>query len=206
MVPSELSAFQEDVDGCGAQEIFVDQLLGCEPHADVAQLVEHHLAKVRVAGSNPVVRSMEGPVPRGRSSPDGQGPTGQLSLPSRSRPASRSGSPRQWSQARGTLLRGKQPPRSGARVVGSTPALPVPNRPLSFGPHCTIGGRGASQICPDSPRLRSPTGSSHWLRDQIAQQVGIHRTAEIEPLAEVGVEPDEGLVLLLCLNAFAHHG
>ena len=28
--------------------------------ADVAQLVEHHLAKVRVAGSNPVVRS-EGP-------------------------------------------------------------------------------------------------------------------------------------------------
>ncbi len=28
-------------------------------HADVAQLVEHHLAKVRVAGSNPVVRSRE---------------------------------------------------------------------------------------------------------------------------------------------------
>ena len=28
-----------------------------EDHADVAQLVEHHLAKVRVAGSNPVVRS-----------------------------------------------------------------------------------------------------------------------------------------------------
>ena len=27
-------------------------------HADMAQLVEHHLAKVRVAGSNPVVRSM----------------------------------------------------------------------------------------------------------------------------------------------------
>ena len=26
-------------------------------HADVAQLVDHHLAKVRVAGSNPVVRS-----------------------------------------------------------------------------------------------------------------------------------------------------
>ena len=25
--------------------------------ADVAQLVEHHLAKVRVAGSNPVIRS-----------------------------------------------------------------------------------------------------------------------------------------------------
>ena len=28
-------------------------------YADVAQLVEHHLAKVRVAGSNPVVRSEE---------------------------------------------------------------------------------------------------------------------------------------------------
>ena len=28
-------------------------------HADVAQLVEHHLAKVRVAGSNPVVRSTQ---------------------------------------------------------------------------------------------------------------------------------------------------
>ena len=27
-------------------------------YADMAQLVEHHLAKVRVAGSNPVVRSM----------------------------------------------------------------------------------------------------------------------------------------------------
>src|ERR1035438_4083519 len=36
-------------------------------YADVAQLVEHHLAKVRVAGSNPVVRS-EAPdaVSRGR--------------------------------------------------------------------------------------------------------------------------------------------
>jgi hypothetical protein len=28
-------------------------------HADVAQLVEHHLAKVGVAGSNPVVRSKQ---------------------------------------------------------------------------------------------------------------------------------------------------
>ena len=35
-------------------------------HADVAQLVEHHLAKVRVAGSNPVVRSERvSPIPRG---------------------------------------------------------------------------------------------------------------------------------------------
>jgi hypothetical protein len=35
--------------------------------ADVAQLVEHHLAKVRVAGSNPVVRSERfSPTPSGR--------------------------------------------------------------------------------------------------------------------------------------------
>ena len=32
-------------------------------HADVAQLVEHHLAKVRVAGSNPVVRSKSSELP-----------------------------------------------------------------------------------------------------------------------------------------------
>src|ERR671916_1829096 len=31
------------------------------PHAEVAQLVEHHLAMVRVAGSNPVFRSGRGP-------------------------------------------------------------------------------------------------------------------------------------------------
>jgi hypothetical protein len=37
-------------------------------HADVAQLVEHHLAKVRVAGSNPVVRSERvSPTPSGRA-------------------------------------------------------------------------------------------------------------------------------------------
>jgi hypothetical protein len=34
--------------------------------ADVAQLVEHHLAKVGVAGSNPVVRSEPQTVPRPR--------------------------------------------------------------------------------------------------------------------------------------------
>ncbi len=33
--------------------------------ADVAQLVEHHLAKVRVAGSNPVIRSSEAPCQPG---------------------------------------------------------------------------------------------------------------------------------------------
>ena len=37
--------------------------------ADVAQLVAHHLAKVRVAGSNPVVRSFGGARARGDRSP-----------------------------------------------------------------------------------------------------------------------------------------
>ena len=37
--------------------VLVQQALLWCWHADVAQLVEHHLAKVRVAGSNPVVRS-----------------------------------------------------------------------------------------------------------------------------------------------------
>jgi hypothetical protein len=32
-----------------------------DARADVAQLVEHHLAKVGVAGSNPVVRSKRNP-------------------------------------------------------------------------------------------------------------------------------------------------
>src|SRR4029453_1793774 len=42
-------------------------LQGC---ADVAQLVEHHLAKVRVAGSNPVVRSERvSPSPWGEQVP-----------------------------------------------------------------------------------------------------------------------------------------
>ena len=38
-------------------------------NADVAQLVEHHLAKVRVAGSNPVVRSNRSPGERPFSGP-----------------------------------------------------------------------------------------------------------------------------------------
>ena len=52
-------------------------LLQWSPHADVAQLVEHNLAKVGVAGSNPVVRSKKiarsgdcgrsKPAPRGAS-------------------------------------------------------------------------------------------------------------------------------------------
>ena len=44
------------------------EALVCWDNADVAQLVEHHLAKVRVAGSNPVVRSE---VPEAVSRADG---------------------------------------------------------------------------------------------------------------------------------------
>jgi hypothetical protein len=40
-------------------------------HADVAQLVEHHLAKVGVAGSNPVVRSDRTAASCGRSARQG---------------------------------------------------------------------------------------------------------------------------------------
>src|SRR3989440_10133407 len=46
-------------------------------HADVAQLVEHHLAKGRVAGSNPVVRSGASDTRRPRAqeqAPDGPRP------------------------------------------------------------------------------------------------------------------------------------
>ncbi len=38
------------------------EALVCGDNADVAQLVEHNLAKVGVAGSNPVVRS-KWPIP-----------------------------------------------------------------------------------------------------------------------------------------------
>ena len=43
----------------GSNPGFASTLLGLKTkYADVAQLVEHDLAKVGVAGSNPVVRSM----------------------------------------------------------------------------------------------------------------------------------------------------
>src|SRR6266542_519741 len=45
-------------------------------HADVAQLVEHHLAKVGVAGSNPVVRSKKPPMTSGyEKAPGVRGPS-----------------------------------------------------------------------------------------------------------------------------------
>ena len=59
-------------------------------HADVAQLVEHHLAKVRVAGSNPVVRSE---VPEAVSRADG--PLGS-SVPARLPGGSACGGMAEW--------------------------------------------------------------------------------------------------------------
>ena len=44
-----------DFDGCAP----VDPLLDYPLRAEVAQLVEHNLAKVGVAGSSPVFRSIE---------------------------------------------------------------------------------------------------------------------------------------------------
>src|SRR5882762_2771207 len=58
-------------------------LTSCRYFADVAQLVAHHLAKVRVAGSNPVVRSRPPPgravsIPAGWRARSGRvaGPSG----------------------------------------------------------------------------------------------------------------------------------
>ena len=41
-----------------ASNFYKREVLLRASYADMAQLVEHHLAKVGVAGSNPVVRSM----------------------------------------------------------------------------------------------------------------------------------------------------
>ncbi len=72
----------------------VRKALVCGDNADVAQLVEHNLAKVGVAGSNPVVRSREiagqAPFPKGacsRQNPSiarlSRRPVGQSCLKSR---------------------------------------------------------------------------------------------------------------------------
>src|SRR5580698_9624274 len=54
----------EEVRVCTSGEIGYSSLR-TQVRADVAQLVEHHLAKVRVAGSNPVVRSRGSVCPCG---------------------------------------------------------------------------------------------------------------------------------------------
>src|SRR5699024_8144160 len=60
-VTSDTAGPQHLRSGPRRNTVFLRRLSRC---ADVAQLVEHHLAKVRVAGSNPVVRSIPPPRPR----------------------------------------------------------------------------------------------------------------------------------------------
>src|SRR5699024_561320 len=60
-VTSDTAGPQHLRSGPGRNIVILRRLSRC---ADVAQLVEHHLAKVRVAGSNPVVRSIPPPRPR----------------------------------------------------------------------------------------------------------------------------------------------
>jgi hypothetical protein len=96
-------------------------------HADVAQLVAHHLAKVRVAGSNPVVRSLRR-LDR-RAGPQ-KGPSGGLAEWLRQGPAKPC-----------TRVRFPHPPRAigavGARfldteeVTGSNPVSPTSTEAMS---------------------------------------------------------------------------
>ena len=70
-------------------------------YADVAQLVEHHLAKVRVAGSNPVVRSEKvSHLPRRGRNHAVEWPRGEAtdckSVYTGSNPVSTSGGWRSW--------------------------------------------------------------------------------------------------------------
>ena len=84
--------------------------LVCLHNADVAQLVEHHLAKVRVAGSNPVVRSSCPLQPAQRHNP---------------------GSSISLAKDQMTTCQGEGP-RSGSFVCPRSEALfRVPLRPLS---------------------------------------------------------------------------
>ncbi len=60
---AERPTFCRVVEICGAERGWTIVVLRIErrtrsKHADVAQLVAHNLAKVGVAGSNPVIRSM----------------------------------------------------------------------------------------------------------------------------------------------------
>ena len=56
-----ITAMSFAVDGCSGVMVFQRRAVRVRrvERADVAQLVEHHLAKVRVAGSSPVIRSEE---------------------------------------------------------------------------------------------------------------------------------------------------
>jgi hypothetical protein len=101
-------------------------LQGC---ADVAQLVEHHLAKVRVAGSNPVVRSERvSPSPYGEQVPRWSGrearqrtanPCTRVQIPS---------PPRAIGQIRGTFETVADLPPAPIWDWGSRPEAPCLRR------------------------------------------------------------------------------
>jgi hypothetical protein len=95
-----------------------------ERHADVAQLVAHHLAKVRVAGSNPVVRSE-------RPSQTRAGPARWSGREARQRPAKPSTRVQIPSPPRKRLYHLRAIGAAGARfldteeVTGSIPVSPT---------------------------------------------------------------------------------
>src|SRR5262249_10237219 len=92
--------------------------------ADVAQLVEHHLAKVRVAGSRPVVRSTQPDTSKGK------GATAAAKRRAAARPG---GGGRRQDRNRGAeasahaeagigaRVRGRMAGRNGHRAVGAAP-------------------------------------------------------------------------------------
>ena len=103
--------------------------------ADVAQLVEHHLAKVRVAGSSPVVRSR-------KAAPGGQGGEGRAKA-------------RTWTACQGgpPHVRSKRP---GSAIVGRVGQCSPPTNCHDSDDKCTFSfGSGASSKTP-TPRLHRP--------------------------------------------------
>ena len=136
-------------------------------HADVAQLVEHNLAKVGVAGSNPVVRSIDNPPMAG---------TGWLKAPDPAfvlregpRPSGWTGDVDKW-QGRG--LQSPHPRfESGRRLHGHTRACQR-RRWQALSP-CAMGGRPATHPSDGTGHVprpadrapyprRSPPGRRSW--------------------------------------------
>ena len=138
--------------------------------ADVAQLVEHHLAKVRVAGSNPVVRSIPPPRPRTHRAigaavarfPDTEEVTG--SIPVSPTPSRRASAPRPGlfcvrgeAPHAGSRSRGPPGPRSrcaasevsrvdGDETAVTSPAAPTRRRPQHACPHRPCPSAGPQQV------------------------------------------------------------
>jgi hypothetical protein len=131
---------------CGLRRLSAPRGVAILPRsqADVAQLVEHHLAKVRVAGSSPVIRSGArsggARVPVSASAPSGQLPEGVLPI----------GSPhggvaewfRQGSAKPCTPVQFRAPPPSDLGV-GRCEAI-AGRTPLSLDSRCLKGARSSA--------------------------------------------------------------